>query len=240
MITDTKKNEFLGTLAAHLPDGVSFPVVHAIVHHVNPTLGIASAKYTSYAGASTTSLRTVERTISALHRHGVLQKQLREGAPALWFPALMDIEAGEALRRAGWLASRKDENPQNYFKAADGYLDESVHSNGASEQPHDKRATGELQVSNASDILQAFRRAQRLARNKSPAYANDHEILHLVHDKLDLLVLTLDDPGALGKAIRGILHTRPLQSPRPSRLAQSLSQGQGTPSKSIRSLGWSD
>jgi hypothetical protein len=114
MITDIKKSEFLGNLGANLPKQVSLPVVHAIVSHVNPILGVASARYEKYAQMSATGLRTVSRTIPVLHRHGLLRKQSRgNGPPVLWLPELMDMQADEAVRRAGWLAYHKDENPQN-------------------------------------------------------------------------------------------------------------------------------
>src|SRR5437868_918624 len=115
MITDIKQNEFLGKLGANLPQKVSIPVVQAIVQHVDPILGVASANYKKYADVSATGLRTVARTISVLHRHGFLRKKFRDGPPVLWLPKLMDMQGDEALRRGGWLAEHKDEDPKNYF-----------------------------------------------------------------------------------------------------------------------------
>jgi resolvase-like protein len=77
MRTDIKKSEFLGKLSANPPKHISLAVVHAIVDQVGPMLGVAFEKYGKYAEASATGLRTVARTIPALHRHGLLRKQPR-------------------------------------------------------------------------------------------------------------------------------------------------------------------
>jgi hypothetical protein len=126
MITDAKKNEFLARLFAHLPNEVSPAVVHAIVQHVHSKLGVAFSKYMSYAEASGTGMRTVERTIAALHRHGVVRKQPRQHhlPPLLWFPELMDMEADEALQRA---------NEQNFGTAENGYIED-----GALSSPYER------------------------------------------------------------------------------------------------------
>jgi hypothetical protein len=194
MITDIKKSEFLGKLGANPPKQVSLPVVHAIVSYVNPILGVASARYEKYAEVSATGLRTVARTIPALHRHGLLRKQSRRnGPPVLWLPEMMDMQADEAVRRAEWLAYHKDENPQNYFRAG------RAHSRHASQ-----RARDEIDV-------EAGLRQQRCAKAKSPALANEQEILRLVHSKWDAQGLTPEDPKALTKAIHTIELPEPLK-----------------------------
>jgi hypothetical protein len=192
MITDIKKSEFLGNLGANLPKQVSLPVVHAIVSHVNPILGVASARYEKYAQMSATGLRTVSRTIPVLHRHGLLRKQSRgNGPPVLWLPEIMDMQADEAVRRAGWLAYHKDENPQNYFMAG------RAHARRASERARDEiDAEGGL-------------RQPRRAKAKSPAQANDQEILRLVHSEWDAQGLKPEDPQALTKAIHATGKSRP-------------------------------
>src|SRR4029077_17997086 len=129
MRTDIKKNEFLGRLRANPPKHISLAVVHAIVDQVDPMLGVAFEKYGKYAEVSATGLRTVARTIPALHRHGLLRKQPRhDGPPVLWLPELMDMQADEALRRAAWLAHHKGENPQHYFTLGNGDVAKSAHA----------------------------------------------------------------------------------------------------------------
>src|SRR5437660_1563255 len=153
MTTDIKKNEFLGKLGANLPQQLSLPVVHAIVDQVDPILGVAFARYEKYAEVSATGLRTVARTIPALHRHGLLRKQSRhDGPPVLWLPEIMDMQADEALRRAGWLAHHKDENPQNYFRVGDANVAERAHARRASERARDEiDVEGEPKATNAAN-----------------------------------------------------------------------------------------
>jgi predicted transcriptional regulator len=141
---------------------------------------------------SATGLRTVSRTIPVLHRHGLLRKQSRgNGPPVLWLPELMDMQADEAVRRAGWLAYHKDENPQNYFMAG------RAHARRASERARDEiDAEGGL-------------RQPRRAKAKSPAQANDQEILRLVHSEWDAQGLKPEDPQALTKAIHATGKSRP-------------------------------
>jgi lambda repressor-like predicted transcriptional regulator len=191
MITDIEKSKFLGKLGANLPKQVSLPVVHAIVSHLDPILGVASARYEKYAEVSATGLRTVTRTIPVLHRHGLLRKQSRRnGPPVLWLPEIMDMQADEAVERAGWLACHKDENPQNFFRAG------RAHARRTSERARDEIDEGEL-------------RQQRRAKAASPAHANDQEILRLVHSEWDAQGLTPEDPKALTKAIHATGKSRP-------------------------------
>ena len=95
-----KKKEFLAKLSANLPQNVSLPVLRAIVDSVNPVLGVTFAKYEKYAEVSATGLRTVARTIPALHRYGLLGKQSRrDGPPVLWLREIMDMQADERVAR---------------------------------------------------------------------------------------------------------------------------------------------
>ena len=178
-------------------------------------LGVAFEKYGKYAEVSATGLRTVARTIPALHRHGLLRKQPRhDGPPVLWLPELMDMQADEALRRAAWLAHHKGENPQHYFTAGNGDVAKSAHARTTERVRDELDVEGELQgtkAPNASlatgshfELLQ-----QRRAKAKSPPYANDREILRLVHSDLDARGLTPEDPQALTKAIHALGNSRP-------------------------------
>jgi DNA-binding transcriptional ArsR family regulator len=216
MITGIKKSEFLGKLGANLPQQVSLPVVQAIVHHVDTILGVASARYEKYAEVSATGLRTVERTIPALYRHGVLRKQSRrDGPPVLWLPDIMDMQADEAVRRAGWLAHHKDENPQNYFRVGDVNVAERAHARRASERARDEiDVEGEPKATNESNPsldtgTQLELREKRRAKAKSPAQAKDQEILRLVHSEWDAQGLKPEDPKALTKAIHATGKSRP-------------------------------
>jgi hypothetical protein len=208
-----KKNEFLGNLGASLPKKVSLPVVRAIVQRVDPILGVASARYEEYAEVSATGVRTVARTIPALYRHGVLRKQSRhDGPPVLWLPELIDMHADEAVRRAGWLANHKDENPQNYFRGGDANVAERAHTRRASEPARDEldepkatnAATPSLDTSTQSDL-----REKRRPKANSPAHANDQEILRLVHREWDAQGLKPEGPKALTKAIHALGKSRP-------------------------------
>jgi hypothetical protein len=210
MITNIKKSEFLGKLGANLPKQASLPVVHAIVSHVDPILGVAFARYEKYAEMSATGLRTVARTIPVLHRHGLLGKQSRHnGPPVLWLPEIMNMQAGEAVRRAEWLAHHKDEDPQNYFRAV------AAHARRASERARDEiDVEGGPKTTRAANPslntgAQLEARQQCRAKAKSPAYANDQEILRLVHCEWDAQGLTPEDPKALTKAIHGTGKSRP-------------------------------
>jgi hypothetical protein len=216
MITDVKKNEFLEKLGANLPEQVSLPVVHAIVYHVNPILGVTFAKYEKYAEVSATGLRTVARTIPALHRHGLLRKQSRrDGPPVLWLPELMDMQADEAVQRAGWLGHHKDENPENYFTAGGAKKAERAHARRGSKPARDEiDAEGEPKTTHAANPslntgAQRELREQRRLNAKSFAYANDQEILRLIHDEWDAQGLTPEDPQALTKAIHATGSSRP-------------------------------
>jgi hypothetical protein len=216
MMIGIKKNDFLAKLGANPPQQVSLAVVHAIVDHMDPILGVASARYLKYAEMSATGLRTVTRTIPALHRHGLLRKQSRrDGPPVLWLPEIMDMQADEALRRAGWLAHHKEENPQNYFRAGDGIVGECAHARRASERARDEiDVEGEPKPANASNPsldtgTQLELRKQRRAKAKSPAYVNDQEILRSVHGECDAQGLTPEDPQVLTKAIRAMGNSRP-------------------------------
>jgi predicted transcriptional regulator len=215
MRPDIKKHEFLGRLGANPPKHISLAVVHAIVDQVDPILGVAFEKYRKYAEVSATGLRTVARTIPALHRHGLLRKlPRRDGPPVLWLPELMDMQADEALRRAAWLADHKGENPQQYFAAGNGDVAKSAHARATELVRDEFDAKGELKQTkapNASlitgthlDLLQ-----RRRAKAKSSPYANDREILGLVHSELDLRGLTPEDPQALTKAIHALGNSRP-------------------------------
>jgi predicted transcriptional regulator len=169
-----------------------------------------------YADVSATGLRTVARTIPALHRHGLLGKKSRhDGPPVLWLPEIMDMQADEALRRAAWLAHHKDENPQNYFTAGNGNVAECAHAGRASERARDEiDVEGEPKTTNAPNPsldtgTQLELRQQRRAKAKSPPYANDREILRLVHSEWDARGLTPEDPQALTKAIHALGYSRP-------------------------------
>ena len=150
MRTDIKKNEFLGKLGANPPKHISLAVVHAIVDQVDPILGVAFEKYKKYAEVSATGLRTVARTIPALHRHGLLRKQPRhDGPPVLWLPELMDMQADEALRRAAWLAHHKGENPQHYFTSGNGDVAKSAHARATERVRDELDVEGELKGTKA-------------------------------------------------------------------------------------------
>jgi hypothetical protein len=216
MIAGIKKKEFLDKLCANLPQQVSLPVVQAIVHDVDPILGIAAARYEKYAEVSATGLRTVARTIPALYRHGVLRKQSRrDGPPVLWLPEIMDMQADEAVRRAGWLAHHKDENPQNYFRVGDAKVAERAHARRASGRAPDEidvegepKATGAA-IPSLDRGTQLELHEKRRAKANSPARANDQEILRLVHSEWDAQGLKPEDPQALTKAIHATGKSRP-------------------------------
>jgi len=216
MTTAIKKEEFLGKLGANLPQQVSLPVVQAIVDRVDPILGVAFARYEKYAEVSATGLRTVARTIPALHRRGLLGKQSRhDGPPVLWLPEIMDMQADEALRRAAWLAHHSDEHPQNYFTAGNGNAAERARARRPSEPASDEiDVEGEPKTTNAPNPsldtgTQLELRQQRPAKSKSPAYPNDPEILRLVHSEWDAQGLTPEDPQALTKAIHALGNSWP-------------------------------
>jgi predicted transcriptional regulator len=209
MITDVKKNEFLGKLGANLPEQVSLRVVHAIVHHVNPILGVAFAKYEKYAEMSATGPRTVARTIPALHRHGLLRKQSRrDGPPVLWLPELMDMQADEAVQRAGWLGHHKDGDPKNYF-TGDAKKAERAHARRASNPGELKTTHARAANPSLNTGTQRELREQSRINAKSSAYANDQEVLRLIHDEWDAQDLTPEDPQALTKAIHATGSSRP-------------------------------
>jgi hypothetical protein len=216
MRTDIKKHEFLGRLRANPPKDTSLAVVHAIVDRVDPLLGVAFEKYQTYAEVSATGLRTVARTIPALHRHGLLRKQTRhDGPPVLWLPEIMDMQADEALRRAAWLAHNKNENSQNYFTAGNSNVAARAHARRASERARNEiEAEGEPKRTNAlSPSLdtgkQLALRQQHRAKAKSYTHANDREILRLVHIEWDARGLTPEDPEALSIAIHALGNSRP-------------------------------
>jgi hypothetical protein len=215
MITGTKKNEFLKKLSANLLQQVSFPVVQAIVGHVDQILGITCATYAKYAELSATGLRTVARTIPVLHRHRLLRKQSRhDGPPVLWLPEIMDMETDEAVRRAGWLAGHKDENPQNYFRTRGANVAKRAHARRVSERARDEiNVEGKPRTAKANPGLdtdtQFGLRDQRTARAKPFAYANDQEVLRFVHKEWDARNLMLEDPRALAKVIHALGNSRP-------------------------------
>ena len=146
-------------------------------------LGVACEKYGKYADASATGLRTVTRTIPALHRRGLLRKQpRRDGPPVLSVPELMDMQADEALRRAAWLAHHKGENPQRYF-----YVREWRCSPKARERLAQRNGvmSSMLRASFKGRKRQCLSylpgthlelRQRRRAKAKSPPYVNDREI----------------------------------------------------------------
>jgi lambda repressor-like predicted transcriptional regulator len=214
MTIGIKKNEFLGKL---LPRQVSLAVVHAIVDHVHPILGVAFASYEKYAEVSASGLRTVARTIPALNRLGFLRKQSRrDGPPVLWLPEIMDMQAHEAVKRAAWLAHHKDENPQNYFTAGHANVAKRARSRRACEPARDEIEVGEEpKTTNLSSLsletgtTQPELREQRRSKAKSPARVNDQEILRVVHSEWDAQGLTPEDPKALTKAIHAMGNSRP-------------------------------
>jgi predicted transcriptional regulator len=124
----------------------------------------------------------------------------------------MGMRADEALRRAAWLAQHKDENPQNYFTEGNGSVGLCTQANPASKQARDEIVVeGEPKTTSAPNPLTGTlleTRQQRPAKAKSPAYANDQEILRLVHSEWDAQGLT-PSPQALTKAIHGMGHSRP-------------------------------
>jgi hypothetical protein len=204
-----KKKEFLAKLGANLPENVSLPVARAIVDNVDPVLGVAFAKYEKYAELSTTGLRTVERTIPALHRHGLLRRQYRhDGPPVMWLPEIIDMQAEEAIRRAAWLARHKDENPQNYFTAGDSNLVARAHVRRGSEQARNDEAEREPTRTNAPDPSLEVGQ-QRRAKSKSSIHANDREILRLINNECDARGLTPENPEALSIAIHALGNSRP-------------------------------
>ncbi len=79
--------------------GLNIGVLRAIFGHVNPEFGVAWAKYCHYAEKSGRSERIVQRTIKVACDMLILRRAYREGAPAIWCPELMDMEAAEAVRR---------------------------------------------------------------------------------------------------------------------------------------------
>jgi hypothetical protein len=181
MVTGIKKNRFCDELGANLPRQVKLSVVRAIVDQVDPILGVASARYEKYAEMAATGVRTVERTIVALHRLGRLRKRARhDGPPVLWLPEIMNMKADEAVRRARRLARRAAAKTTN---AAEPSLDAG---------------------------MQVELRDQGRAKAKTPAHANDQEILRLIHTEWDARGLTPNDPQALTKAIHGTRKSRPV------------------------------
>jgi lambda repressor-like predicted transcriptional regulator len=192
MINDIKTNKLLRKLDTNLPRQVSLPVVHAILDHMDPILGVACATYEKYAKASATGLRTVARTIPALSRHGLLRKQSRhDGPPVLWLPELMEMTADEAVRRAGWLAQYKDENPQNYFRAGRANVAGRAHA-----RPANERARDEIEVEGEH-------------KTTTPAHSNDQEVLRLIHGAWDAQGLTSEGSQALTEAIHATGKSRP-------------------------------
>ena len=176
MRPDIKKYEFLGRLGANPPKHISLAVVHAIVDQVDPILGVAFEKYRKYAEVSATGLRTVARTIPALHRHGLLRKlPRRAGPPVLWLPELMDMQADEALRRAAWLADHKGENPQQYFAAGNGDVAKSAHARATELVRDELDVEGELKQTKAPNRLTHYGYAPRLA----PAAPRKSEVIPL-------------------------------------------------------------
>ncbi len=212
MISAIKKNECLGKLGAHLPRQASLPVVHAIVEHVDPILGVASEGYKHYAEVSATGQRTVQRTIPALYRHGLLRKQSRrDGPPVLWLPELMDMQADEAVRRAGWLADHKYEDPKNYFRAGNGKVADCALARGASERARggiDGQSEPATNTFVPSPETQLESREHR-TKPKPSTLENDLEILSLIHSQWDAQGLTPEDPEALTKAIHAAGNSRP-------------------------------
>ena len=205
MRTDIKKSEFLGRLRANPPKDTSLAVVHAIVDRVDPLLGVAFEKYQTYAEVSATGLRTVARTIPALHRHGLLRKQTRhDGPPVLWLPKIMDMQADEALRRAAWLAHNKNENSQNYFTAGNSKVAARAHARRAGE-----RARNEIVSPSLDTGKQLALRQQHRAKATSHPHVNDREILRLVHSEWDARGLTPENPEALSIAIHALGNSRP-------------------------------
>ena len=216
MTAGIEKNEFWRKLWANLPEHVSLPVVRAIVDSLDLVLGVAFGKYEKYAEVSATGLRTVSRTISELHRQGLLRKQARhDGPPVLWLPEIMDMQADEALRRAAWRADHEGENPQNYFTVGDGNVAEGEPARRAREPASDEtgyerepKATITRSPSPSTSTPSELRQ-QRRAIPKSPAYANDREILRLVYGELDARGLTPEDPKALTIAVHALGTSRP-------------------------------
>ena len=119
-----------------------------------------------------------QRTIPALHRHGLLRKQSRrDGPPVLWLPELMDMQADEAVRRAGWLADHKDEDPQNYFRAGNGKVADCALARGASE-----RARGGIDVESEPERrIRSFRHQKHNSSCASNAALNrSHQPLQMI------------------------------------------------------------
>jgi hypothetical protein len=125
-ISPVDKKNFLLSLGARRLPGVTMEVAQVIVERINATLGVAFAHYSdelnpehhlkTYAGLSGYHRRTVLRTIAGLSRDGTLKKRARrDGAPALWFPELMDMAPPEAVRRAEWLIQHRDDDDRAYF-----------------------------------------------------------------------------------------------------------------------------
>jgi hypothetical protein len=217
MAAGINKTELVATLGSKLPQDVSLPVVYAIIDEVDPILGVASAKYEKYAELSGRGLRTVVRTIPALHRHGLLRKQARhDGPPVLWLPELMDMQVDEALRRAAWLARNKNDDPQNYFTDRNGKVAAGTDAHHANERAGNEiEAEGELKRTNTpspsrdtDQQLEPYRQERRVS-SKSSAYENDREILRLVYNEWDARGLTPDNPKALSIAIHALGYSRP-------------------------------
>jgi Transcriptional regulator, AbiEi antitoxin len=217
MTIGIKKNELLAKLSANVPRNVSLAVVHAVVDHVHPILGVAFARYEKYAEVSASGLRTVARTIPALNRLGFLRKQSRrDGPPVLWLPEIMDMQAHEAIQRAAWLAHYEDENPQNYFTIGAANVAKRARSRRAGERARDEIEVGEeFKTTNLSNpsletgTPQPELLEKRRAKAKSPARVNDQEILCVVHREWDAQGLTPQDPKALTKAIHAMGNSRP-------------------------------
>jgi DNA-binding transcriptional ArsR family regulator len=128
----------------------------------------------------------------------------------LWLPELMDMQADEALRRAAWLAHHKGENPQHYFMAGNGDVAKSAHARATERVRDVLDGEGELQGTKAPNAsLATGTLQQHRAKAKSPPYANDREILRLVHSDLDARGLTPENPQALTKAIHALGKSRP-------------------------------
>jgi predicted transcriptional regulator len=118
----------------------------------------------------------------------------------------MDMQADEALRRAAWLADHKDENPHNYL-SGEGNIAKFVHAPRASDGVRDAIDVEKERVTR-NPLIRSLRtdkvRQKSRAKAKPRPYANDREILRLVHSKWDELGLSPEDPQALTKAINDL------------------------------------